>query len=77
MVTLKINKGDIVNSLNAEKAPETAKNLPYYTKAGPSNGTIFYRMINDFRVQSGDFEPSMKQKEVNASIISFNNNFHE
>lgn len=77
MVTLKTNKGDIVISRTAEKAPESDKNFLNYACAGHFNGTIFHRVINDFLIQAGAFEPGMKQKEVNASIVSFNSNFHE
>ena len=70
MVTLKTNKGDIVLSLNAEKAPESVKNFLNYANAGHYNGTIFHRVIKGFMIQGGGFEPGMKQKEVNASIVN-------
>jgi peptidyl-prolyl cis-trans isomerase B (cyclophilin B) len=68
MVKLHTNKGDITIELNAEKAPETVKNFLEYVDSGFYNGTIFHRVINNFMIQGGGFEPGMKQKPVRAPI---------
>lgn len=68
MVILHTNKGDITIELNAEKAPETVKNFLEYVNSGFYNGTIFHRVINNFMIQGGGFEPGMKQKSTRAPI---------
>ena len=68
MVKLHTNKGDIVLELYADKAPETVKNFLEYVNSGFYNGTIFHRVINNFMIQGGGFEPGMKQKPTRASI---------
>jgi peptidyl-prolyl cis-trans isomerase B (cyclophilin B) len=68
MVKLHTNKGDIVIELYPEKAPETVKNFLEYVNSGFYNGTIFHRVINNFMIQGGGFEPGMKQKPTRAPI---------
>lgn len=68
MIVLHTNFGDITLELNHEKAPITAKNFEQYVTDGFYDGVIFHRVINNFMVQGGGFEPGMKSKETNASI---------
>jgi peptidyl-prolyl cis-trans isomerase B (cyclophilin B) len=68
MVILHTNKGDITLELDAAKAPETVKNFLEYVNSGFYNGTIFHRVINNFMIQGGGFEPGMKQKPTRAPI---------
>lgn len=68
MVKLQTTKGDITIELNAEKAPETVKNFLEYVNSGFYNGTIFHRVINNFMIQGGGFDPDMKQKQTRAPI---------
>ncbi len=68
MVILHTNKGDITIELDAEKAPETVKNFLEYVNSGFYNGTIFHRVISNFMIQGGGFEPSMKQKPTRAPV---------
>ncbi|MBL0283549.1 MAG: peptidyl-prolyl cis-trans isomerase [Zoogloea sp.] len=67
-VKLITNHGDIVIELDAEKAPESAKNFISYVEAGHYNNTVFHRVINGFMIQGGGFEPGMKQKPTGAPI---------
>ena len=62
-VKLTTNHGDIVIELNAEKAPITVANFIEYVKAGHYENTIFHRVIGNFMVQGGGFEPGMKEKK--------------
>ena len=62
-VKLSTNHGDIVIELNAEKAPITVANFIEYVKAGHYENTIFHRVIGNFMVQGGGFEPGMKEKK--------------
>ncbi len=68
MIKLHTSKGDITLQLDAEKAPNTVKNFLEYVNSGFYNGTIFHRVIGNFMIQGGGFEPGMKQKKVNAPI---------
>ena len=68
MVKLHTNHGTITLQLDAEKAPETVKNFLGYVNSGFYENTIFHRVIGNFMIQGGGFEPGMKQKAVNAPI---------
>lgn len=68
MVKLHTNHGIITLQLDAEKAPNTVNNFLEYVNSGFYDGTIFHRVIADFMIQGGGFEPGMKQKKVNAPI---------
>jgi len=68
MVILHTSKGDITLELDAAKAPETVKNFLAYVNSGFYDGTIFHRVINNFMIQGGGFEPGMKQKPARAPV---------
>ena len=67
-VLLTTNHGAVKLELYADKAPKTVEHFLAYVNAGHYDGTIFHRVINDFMVQGGGFEPGMKQKPVNATV---------
>ncbi len=67
-VVMTTNKGNITIALDAEKAPVTVANFVEYVKKGHYDGTIFHRVISDFMIQGGGFEPGMKSKDTSASI---------
>ena len=68
MIKLTTNHGVIVLDLNAEKAPKTVANFLAYVEAGHYDNTIFHRVIKNFMVQCGGFEPGMNQKPCQAPI---------
>lgn len=74
MVKLTTNFGDIVLELYPEKAPITVANFLSYVEKGFYDGVIFHRVINDFMVQGGGFDTSMKQKATDAPIKNEANN---
>ncbi len=61
-VKLSTNHGDIVLQLNAEKAPITVANFIGYVNAGHYSNTIFHRVIGNFMIQGGGFEPRMNDE---------------
>ena len=67
-VILNTNFGKIKIELNEKKAPKTVKNFLEYVNAGFYNGTIFHRVIDNFMIQGGGFDQSMRQKKTNAPI---------
>ncbi|MDP3871034.1 MAG: peptidylprolyl isomerase [Methyloversatilis sp.] len=68
MVKLHTNHGVITLELDAEKAPQTVANFLAYVEAGHYNNTVFHRVIGNFMIQGGGFEPGMKQKDTQAPI---------
>lgn len=74
MIKLHTNHGVITLKLFEDKAPETVANFKQYVKEGHYDGTIFHRVISNFMVQGGGFEPGMKQKATRATIKNEANN---
>lgn len=73
-VKLQTNFGDITLELFDDKAPETVANFKEYVKAGHYDNTVFHRVINNFMIQGGGFEPGMKQKSTRKPIKNEANN---
>ena len=67
-VKLQTNQGEIVITLDAEKAPKTVENFLGYVNSGFYNGTVFHRVIDGFMIQGGGFESGLKQKPTQAPI---------
>lgn len=67
-VLMTTNKGNITVELDAEKAPKTVANFIDYVNKGHFSNTIFHRVIKDFMIQGGGFEPGMKQKATDATV---------
>ncbi|MFC0254019.1 peptidylprolyl isomerase [Massilia consociata] len=67
-VRMTTNKGNITVELDAEKAPKTVANFLDYVNKGHFTNTIFHRVIKDFMIQGGGFEPGMKQKPTDATV---------
>lgn len=74
MILLKTNHGDIKIELDHDNAPETAKNFEEYVKDGFYNGTIFHRVISNFMIQGGGFEPGLTPKKTREPIKNEANN---
>lgn len=60
--------------LFADKAPKTVANFLQYVNDKHYDGTIFHRVINNFMVQGGGFEPGMTQKPCDEPITNEANN---
>lgn len=58
IATLETSLGTIKIKLFPAEAPETVKNFTELAKAGKYDGVIFHRVIEDFMIQTGDFEKS-------------------
>ena len=67
-VILHTSHGAITLALDAEKAPQTVENFLAYVNSGHYDGTIFHRVIRNFMIQGGGFEPGMKQKATGEPI---------
>ena len=69
-----LDHGVITLELDADKAPKTVENFLHYVNKGHYDKTIFHRVINNFMVQGGGFEPGMTQKPCDEPITNEANN---
>jgi len=69
-----LDHGVITLELDAEHAPLSVANFLSYVENGHYNQTVFHRVIKDFMIQGGGFEPGMKQKPCAAPIDNEANN---
>jgi cyclophilin family peptidyl-prolyl cis-trans isomerase len=53
---IQTTEGAMTVELYPKSAPETVKNFVELAKAGKYDGTPFHRVIEDFMIQTGDFE---------------------
>jgi peptidyl-prolyl cis-trans isomerase B (cyclophilin B) len=74
MIKLHTNHGVITLNLFDDKAPETVANFKQYVQEGHYDNTVFHRVISNFMIQGGGFEPGMKQKTTRAPIKNEANN---
>lgn len=68
MIKLHTSHGVITLELDSEKAPLTVQNFIDYVNSGHYDNTIFHRVIDNFMIQGGGFEPGMIQKKTRAPI---------
>ncbi len=68
VVIIETSMGDIKVELDPGHAPETVKNFLGYVDDKFYDGTIFHRVIKDFMIQGGGFEPGMKEKPTKPPI---------
>lgn len=68
VVVVETSLGTFEAELYADKAPETVKNFLGYVDDKFYDGTVFHRVIKDFMIQGGGFEPGLKQKKTKDPI---------
>jgi len=74
VVVVETSKGSFEVELFADKAPETVKNFLGYVDDKFYDGLIFHRVLSDFMIQGGGFEPGMKQKKTKDAIKNESDN---
>ena len=74
MFVFETNYGSFTVELDFANAPISSKNFLNYADSGFYDGTIFHRVINDFMIQGGGFEPGLTQKTTEESIENEANN---
>ena len=74
MFVFETNYGSFTVELDFANAPISSKNFQSYADSGFYDGTIFHRVINDFMIQGGGFEPGLTQKSTEESIENEANN---
>jgi peptidyl-prolyl cis-trans isomerase B (cyclophilin B) len=67
-VVMETSLGSIKLELDGDKAPVTVSNFLSYVEDGFYDGTVFHRVIPNFMIQGGGFEPGLKQKKTKATI---------
>jgi cyclophilin family peptidyl-prolyl cis-trans isomerase len=68
VVVVETSLGTIKIELDEEKAPITVKNFLGYVDDKFYDGVVFHRIIKDFMIQGGGFEPGLKQKKTKEPI---------
>lgn len=63
VVRLETSLGAVRIELRPDKAPITVENFLTYVKEGFYDGLIFHRVVPNFVVQTGGFEPGMVYRE--------------
>ena len=67
-VTLETSLGTIELELADDKAPATVANFLSYVDDHFYDGTIFHRVIPNFMIQGGGFQPGLKQKATKSPV---------
>src|SRR5438132_8876258 len=67
-VVKETSEGMIKLELAADKAPETVKNFLQYVADKHYDGLVFHRVISNFMIQGGGFQPGMTQRKTRAPI---------
>ena len=74
VVIIETNMGNIKVELYEDKAPVTVKNFLQYVDDKHYDGLIFHRVISNFMIQGGGFEPGMKEKKTRDPIKNESSN---
>lgn len=68
IVVLETNYGDMVVQLDATVVASTVTNFVTYVDTGFYDGTIFHRVVQDFIIQGGGYEPGFVAKPTMGPI---------
>jgi len=67
-VRVETTLGSFVLELDAVRAPLSAENFLRYVRDGFYDGTVFHRVIPNFVVQGGGFDPDLAPRQGHAAI---------
>jgi len=67
-VIMETSLGPITIELADDQAPVTVANFLRYVEDHFYDGTVFHRVIPNFMIQGGGFEPGMKEKKAGEPI---------
>lgn len=68
MIHINTSQGTIILELYPDKAPKTVDNFLTYVRECFYDGMLFHRVIDNFVIQGGGFEPGMHQKPTHPPI---------
>jgi cyclophilin family peptidyl-prolyl cis-trans isomerase len=74
VVVMTTSQGAVKIELFEKEAPLTVKNFLAYVDEKFYDGTIFHRVIPNFMIQGGGFQPGMQQKPTKAAIKNESSN---
>lgn len=67
-VSIDTSYGRIILELESEKLPRTVGNFVQYVEEGFYDNTLFHRVIDNFIIQGGGFEPGLIQKTTRTPV---------
>lgn len=67
-VLFQTSHGDFTVEIDTDRAPATAENFLQYVKDRFYDNTLIHRVIDNFIIQGGGFEPGMIQKTTRPPI---------
>lgn len=67
-VRVDTSQGSFVLELDTVRAPLSAENFLRYVRDGYYDGTVFHRVIANFVVQGGGYDPGLTERKARASI---------
>lgn len=73
-VKLETTMGDIVIELSRSKAPVTTNNFLTYVIEKEYDNTLFHRIIADYIVQGGSYDPQFNDRKAKYKIINESGN---
>lgn len=68
IVLISTSSGDVRAEIFVDQAPITAQNFLNYVEEKFYHGLIFHRVIRDFMIQGGGFDPQMRQRPAKGPI---------
>jgi peptidyl-prolyl cis-trans isomerase B (cyclophilin B) len=74
VVVIDTSMGAIKVELYQDKAPVTVKNFLQYVDEKHYDNTVFHRVISNFMIQGGGFEPGLKEKKTHDAIKNESSN---
>jgi peptidyl-prolyl cis-trans isomerase A (cyclophilin A) len=73
-ILFETSMGSFVVELNRMRAPATANNFLHYALEGTYDGTIFHRVMADFVVQGGGYEPDYTERKLHDPVVNESGN---
>jgi len=67
-VQVQTSQGSFVLELDTVRAPLSAENFLRYVRDGYYDGTVFHRVIPNFVVQGGGYDPGLAARQARAAI---------
>jgi len=68
IVRFQTSHGNFTVEIDTDRAPATAENFLQYVKDGFYDNTLIHRVVDNFIIQGGGFEPGMIQKTTRPPI---------
>ena len=73
-VSFETTHGSFIVEVDTVRAPLTAENFLRYVRDGAYDGTVFHRVIANFVVQGGGYDPGLKERTPRAAIANESGN---